>query len=86
MSKALKPLKGRERTTIDNLANLLVIWDTAKNVEGLAGMFDHFMKNGATPEQRRQWKALHARIQEIRRDTAARLEADIEQEGQTNGA
>lgn len=86
MSKALKTLKGRERTTIENLANMLVIWDTAKNVEGLSDMFDHFMKNDATAEQRRQWKALHARIQEIRRDTAARLKADIEKEGQTNGA
>lgn len=76
MSKALKPLKDRERTTVDNLVHCFVMADLARNVPDMEGVFDYFMKHSATADQRRQWKAFQARVQEVRGDMASLLEKD----------
>ncbi|MCE7510289.1 hypothetical protein [Alloalcanivorax xenomutans] len=68
MSQALRHLKGRERTTIDNLVHCLVMADLSAQVDGMRGLFDHYMKKTATADARRQWAAFQARVQEVRRE------------------
>jgi len=77
MSKALRPLKGREKSTVDNLAHCFVMADMAKNVSGMEGAFDYFMKNGATADQLRLFKAFQERANEIRHGMAELLEKDL---------
>ena len=74
MSQALEPLKGRERSTIDNLVHCFVMADLAANVSGMEGVFDHYMKTAATADQRRQWKAFQERVPEVREDMARLME------------
>lgn len=68
MSKALQKLKGRERPTVDNLVHCFVCADLEQGVDGMKGFFDYYMKKVATADQRRQWSAFHARVQEVRTD------------------
>lgn len=76
MSKALQPLKGRERSTVDNLVHCFVMANLSGNVAGMEGLFAHYMKHTATTDQRRQWKAFQARVLEVRSEMADRMEKE----------
>lgn len=62
MSKALRPLKGKELTTVGNLAHCFVMADLSQNVPGLEGLFDHYQENSAFSDQRGQWHAFLERV------------------------
>lgn len=71
MSKALRSLKGKELTTVDNLAHCFLMADLSRNVPGLEGLFDHYQQNSASSDQRRQWHAFQERVKELRAELAA---------------
>lgn len=85
MSKTLERLKGKERSTVDNIANCAVMADIARNVKGMEGVFEHYLAKHATSTQRRQWQALQDRIKEIRAELAQQHEEQRNESASNNG-
>jgi len=71
MSKAMRRLKGKELTTVDNLAHVFVVADISRNVPGFGGLLDHYLENSASVDQRRQWHAFQERVKELQAELAA---------------
>ncbi|MEX0732855.1 MAG: hypothetical protein WED00_05740 [Aquisalimonadaceae bacterium] len=76
MSTALNQVGRQHRYVLDTLAHIYVVDDMAKNMTGLAGFSDHYLKHVLTPHQQRLWQAFVDRIPEIRKDMLRLLEEE----------
>lgn len=61
-------LSGPQKEIIDVIAHVCVMSDIATNVEGMSGVFDHYLNKTMTSKQRLIYRALQDRIIAVKKD------------------
>jgi hypothetical protein len=69
-----------QQQIIDVLAHIMAAGEIARNVEGMEGFFDEYLKKGLTPSQQAIWKALQDRSRQVKKDLCQMLKEEREQE------
>lgn len=72
---AFIPTKGQAEV-LDVLAHLYLAAEFDKNVQGMAGYFEHYQQNGLTARQRSIWEALKDQIAQVRAQCADDLQRE----------
>lgn len=68
MPKVVKHLSRPQQEVIDVLAHVMAAGDIARNVEGMEGFFESYLKDGLTPRQQDIWKVLQGRARQVKKD------------------
>jgi hypothetical protein len=77
MTRKKQPaLSGPQREVIDVLAHILAASEIARNVEGMEGFFESYLKDGLTPRQQDIWKVLQDRTRQVKKDICAMLKEE----------
>jgi|GEM_PF-703688 len=66
-------LSAPQKEIIDVFAHVMVASDIDKNVEGMAGFLDSYLKETMTPKQQAIWQALLNRSTQVRKDMLKEL-------------
>lgn len=70
-------LSAPQREIIEVIANIAVMGELDKNVEGMSGVLDHYISNTLTSKQRAIYQALQDRIVMVKEDLLQMSKEDI---------
>jgi hypothetical protein len=65
-----------QKEVIDVLAHIMAAGEISRNVEGMEGFFNDYLKKGLTPSQQAIWKALQDRTHQVKKDLCKMLKEE----------
>jgi hypothetical protein len=85
MAKSRFTPTAATQEVIDLIAHISIVSEINRNVEGMKGSLDHYLKS-LTPRQRAIWEHVQNTTQRVRKDILALMEADgWNKKGSTDG-